>query len=144
MLYEQTQKSLKTLRLFTMSKNLETQRSQIETQGLCFEERLGLLLDLEITERKSRGISRGIQKARLRQDACKEDIDYRHPRGLEKSLMANLMTCDFVRKSQNLLITGPTGCGKSWLACALGNEACRQGLKTRYMRISHKIGRAHV
>ena len=139
MLYEQTQKSLKALRLFTMSKNLEAQRSQIETQGLCFEERLGLLLDLEITERKSRSISSGIQKARLRQDACKEDIDYRHPRGLEKSQMANLMTCEFVRKAQNLLITGPTGCGKSWLACALGNEVCRQGFKTRYMRISHML-----
>ena len=96
-------------------------------------------MDLEITERKSRGITRWIKQAHLRQDACIEDIDYRHPRGLEKSQVANLMTCDFIRKAHNLLITGPTGCGKSWIACALAKEACRQGLKARYIRMSQML-----
>ena len=70
-----------------------------------------------------------------RVSACVEDIDYRHVRGLEKSRMASLIALDWLRQSLNLCLTGPTGCGKTWLACALGNEACRRGFSVRYLRL---------
>jgi DNA replication protein DnaC len=77
----------------------------------------------------------GLKAAKLRVDACVEDIDYRHPRGLQKARMAQLASLDWIRQSLNLCLTGPTGCGKTWLACALGNQACRHGLSVRYLRL---------
>ncbi len=83
--------------------------------------------------------------AKLRQPAASvEDIDYRHPRGLERGRMASLVTCDFVRARQNLHITGPTGTGKSWLACAFGQQACRQGLLVRYERVPRLLESLHL
>ena len=139
MLYEQTQKGLRELRLATMAKALDEQQAQPHLQALSFEERLGLMVDRELSERRNRRIKRQLNQAKLRQEACAEDVDYRHPRGLDKSQMSNLFGCDFIRKAQNLLITGPTGCGKSWLACAFANQACRQGLSARYIRTTHLL-----
>ncbi len=134
MLNEQTEQSLRKMKLFGMATSFQEQQMQPELQALPFEERLGLMVDKELSDRKNRRMAALLRAAKLRQGACVEDIDYRHPRGLERSQMASLLTCDFIRRSQNLLITGPTGCGKSWIACALGNQACRQGLSVRYMR----------
>jgi len=135
MLMQQTLDKLRRLKLTGMCDALELQRAQPETHDLAFEERLALLVDREVLHRDNRRLDRLLKAAKLRVPACIEDIDYRHPRGLERSRMATLASCDWIRQSLNLCITGPTGCGKTWLACALGNQACRQGLSVRYLRV---------
>ncbi len=137
MLLNQTVEQLRRLRLSGMAAAFAQQLEQPELQALSFEERFSLLLDREITRREDRRLSRLLQLARLRQQACVEDIDYKHRRGLERSLMASLISGDWIRARHNLHLTGPTGTGKSWLACALGHQACRQGLSVRYERVPH-------
>lgn len=139
MLIEQTLQGLKKLRLNGMIHNLSQQIQQPEFQTLSFEERIGLMVDHEITERDNKRVKGLLKKARLRQPACIEDIDYRHPRGLERKQIAPLITCDFIYHHHNVFITGPTGCGKSWIACALGQQACRQGLSVRYVRVARLL-----
>ena len=136
MLLEQTMEQLRELKLYGVLVALEQQSNTIESHQLSFEERFSLLIDREIMDRGNRRITDLLRKARLRHLACIEDIDYQHPRGLDKSKMAVLISCDFIRHHQNLLITGPTGCGKSWLACAIGQQACRQRLSVRYIRMA--------
>ena len=102
---------------------------------LSFEERLSLLVDREVTERANRRLQYRLQKAKLHQSACGEDIDYRHPRGLDKTLMQHLLSGQWLERHLNCLITGPTGVGKTWLACALAHQACRQGYTARYLRL---------
>ena len=135
MLNQQTITQLHSLKLTGMLDALEQQQAQPHTHDLAFEERLALLVDREVLYRESRRLERLLKGARLRIQACVEDIDYRHPRGLEKSRMASLAGCDWIRQTHNLCITGPTGCGKTWLACALGNQACRQGMSVLYLRL---------
>ena len=135
MLHQHTMEQLRTLKLTGMLDALEQQLVQPQTHDLCFDERLALLVEREVLHRENRRLARLLKAARLRVNACVEDIDYRHPRGLEKSRMAALASCDWIRQSHNLCITGSTGCGKTWLACALGNQACRQGLAVRYLRL---------
>lgn len=134
MLIQQTLQHLRDLKLIGMADALKEQQKQPAMHALSFEERFGLLVDLEITDRSNRRLSNLLRQAKLRQHACVEDIDYLHPRGLIKNKMATLINCDFIHQHHNILITGPTGCGKSWLACALGQQACRQGLRVRYWR----------
>lgn len=132
------QASLTTLRgfkLFGMAEALEQQLGDPELQSLSFEERMGLLIDRESTSRENRRMTRLLRLAKLREQACFEDIDYRHPRGLQKSQFAPLAACNWVRKAQNICLSGPTGTGKTFLACALGHAACRQGLSVRYWRL---------
>nr|VFJ45193.1 MAG: DNA replication protein DnaC [Candidatus Kentron sp. DK]VFJ55966.1 MAG: DNA replication protein DnaC [Candidatus Kentron sp. DK] len=127
---------LHSLKLTGMAAALSLQWEQPATYAdLSFEQRLAMLLDREIMERENRRLTRLLQAAKLRIPACTEDIDYRHPRGLERAQMASLTSCHWIDYHQNLLITGPTGCGKTWLACALGNQACRQGIPVRYFRL---------
>ncbi len=135
MLNQQTTEQLRALKLTGMLEAWEQQREQPQTHDLSFDERLALLVEREILHRENRRLARLLKAAKLRVNACIEDIDYRHPRGLEKSRMAALASGDWIRQSLNLCITGPTGCGKTWLACALGNQACRQGLSVRYLRL---------
>ncbi|WP_295539161.1 ATP-binding protein, partial [Thiolapillus sp.] len=122
---------MRALKLTGMLEAWELQREQPQTHDLSFDERLALLVEREVLHRENRRLTRLLKAAKLRVNACVEDIDYRHPRGLEKTRMAALVSCDWIRQSLNLCITGPTGCGKTWLACALGNQACRQGLSVR-------------
>ena len=136
---------LHSLKLTGMASALSLQWEQPATYAdLAFEQRLAMLLDKEIMERENRRLTRLLQAAKLRIPACTEDIDYRHPRGLERAKMASLTSCHWIAHHQNLLITGPTGCGKTWLACALGNQACRQGISVRYYRLPRLLEQLRI
>lgn len=104
-------------------------------RSLTFEERLGLLVDLEWAYRQKRRLGRLLKLAKLRLPACMEDIDYQQPRGLDRAVVRSLATCQWVQQHQHILIVGPTGVGKTYLACALANAACRHGYSTRYYRV---------
>lgn len=95
---------------------------------------LGLLLDHEVTLRRQKRFEARSKRARLRQEASVEDVDFRAARGLDRALFLKLAGCDWVREHRHVLITGPTGVGKSWLACALGQKACRENLSVLYQR----------
>lgn len=135
MLPHPTLEKLNTLKFTGMVKALTEQTTLPDIEQLSFEERLGLLVDRELTERHDRRLKSRLRKARLKQDACIEDIDYRHRRGLDKSLLTRLSTCQWVKEQLNILITGPTGVGKTWLACALAQKACREGYTALYLRL---------
>ena len=135
MLTQHTLQKLHTLKLTGMLDAFEQQQSQPDTHDLSFEERLGLLVDREMLYRENKRLERLLRGAKLRINACIEDINYRHARGLDRSRMASLASCDWIRKQLNLCITGATGTGKTWLACAFGNQACRQGFSVRYLRV---------
>ena len=135
MLHRHTLEKLHALRLTGMATAFEQQLAQPASEELSFEDRFALLLDQEILYRDNRRLVRLLKAAKLRLNACVEDIDYRHPRGIERPLLSALSSCQWVQRHQNLCITGPTGTGKTWLACALGNQVCRQGLSVRYLRL---------
>jgi DNA replication protein DnaC len=135
MLIHPTLHTLKTLNLFGMAEALERQLQQPDLQALSFEERLGLLVDSEVAVRDNRRLTRLLRQAKFKVAACIEDIDYRHPRGLKRSQVAPLLTGEWIRAHQNLCLVGPTGSGKTWLACAWGNLAARLGCPVRYMRL---------
>jgi len=135
MLMEQTLNSLKALRLPGMATAFEEQQLSAAASSLSFDERFSLLVDRELTWRENRRVSRLLREARLKSSqACVEDVRYGNGRKLDKALMAQLASCQWIRGHQNLVMTGATGCGKTWLACALGNAACRQGLSVAYVR----------
>jgi DNA replication protein DnaC len=135
MLTHPTLDKLQSLRLSGMYQALLEQMTMPAIGDLSFEARLGLLVDRELTDRDARRLKTRLHKAKLRQAACIEDIDYRHPRGLDKALMMRLATCQWVREHHNVLMTGPTGIGKTWLACALGQQACREGYSVLSARL---------
>ena len=111
-------------------------QSNSDAASLAREDWLGLVLDREVTARDSKRLARRLSQARLRQNAVVEDTDFRAPRGLDRALFHKLAGCDWIRQSQHLVISGPTGVGKSWLACALGHKACREGVSVLYRRAS--------
>src|SRR5437660_4216506 len=135
MLTHPTLDKLQALKLHGMVQALSEQRTMPDITALNFEERLGLLVDREMSERDNRRLKTRLHQAKLRQNACIEDLDYRHPRGLDKSLMTRLALCQWIRDRHNVLITGPTGIGKTWIACALGQKACRDGFTVLYLRL---------
>jgi len=112
---------------------VEMQRNST-ADDLSREDWLGLLIDREATAREGKRLARRLRQARLRQNAVIEDTDLRTPRGLDRGLFQKLATCGWIRENQHLLIGGPTGVGKSWLACALGHKACRDGFSVMYRR----------
>lgn len=136
MLSHPTLEQLNNLRLAGMAQALQEQWEMEGISELGFEERLGLLVEREAVVRESRRLQTRLRKAKLRQNASIEDIDFKHPRGLDRSLVMKLSDCQWVRKHQNLIITGPTGVGKSYLACAFAQKACREGYSAIYLRIS--------
>ncbi len=135
MLTHPTLDKLHTLRLAGMAKAFQEQLDMPDIDALSTAERIGLMADRELTERDNRRLTTRLRKAKLRHQGAVEDIDYRHPRGLEKSLMKKLATSQWVREHLNVLICGPTGIGKSWLACALAHKACRDGFTALYARL---------
>jgi DNA replication protein DnaC len=133
-LNEPTVEKLAALKLQGMMRAFEEQRRSEEFASLSFEQRLGLLVDREITERENRRLHTRLKQAKLRHQSCMEAIDYRQPRGLDKSLLTSLASCQWIRQHLNVLIIGPTGVGKSFIACALAHRACLEGFKVRYFR----------
>jgi DNA replication protein DnaC len=123
-----------------MAKALEEQLQASDIDDLRFEDRLGLLIDREVTVRNDRRQQTRLRKAKLRQkNACIEDIDFRSHRGLDKELILSLSSCDWIGQHRNVLITGPTGVGKTFLACALAQKACREGYTVQYLRLSRLL-----
>ena len=135
MLRHPTLDTLQRLRLTGMYNALHEQLQMPESASLSFEERLGLLLDREASERATRRLRTRLTQARLRANAAIEDLDYRSHRGLDRALMLRLAGCQWLGEHLNVLITGPTGVGKTWIACALANKACREGFSARYLRL---------
>jgi DNA replication protein DnaC len=126
---------LHALGLHGMAKGFKELDTQSEAAGLTHAEWLTLLLEHEATLRRQKRFESRARAAKLRQAASVEDADFRAVRGLDRSLFIKLASCDWIRQHHNLLITGPCGVGKSWLACALGQKACREDLSTAYHRI---------
>jgi DNA replication protein DnaC len=136
MLIHHSLEQLRGLRLEGMARAFEEQLAQPAAAALSFEERLAQLIDRELLLRDGKRVDRLLKAARIKVGAaCPEDVDYRAARGLERSQFAALATCQWIGHHQNCLITGPTGSGKTWLACALANAACRQGLSAYYVRL---------
>ena len=139
MLTHPTVDKLLQLRCTGMAKALAEQLDAPEVEALAFEERLGLLVDRELTERHSRQLTNRLRRARLKHQACIEDIDFRHRRGLDRQVVLGLADGRWVRDHLNVLISGPTGIGKSWLACAFAHSACRNGHSALYVRVSRLL-----
>jgi DNA replication protein DnaC len=139
MLKHPTLDKLHALKLTGMAAALADQSATPDITDLSFEERLGLLVDREMTERDNRRMTSRLRRAKLRHAAILEDLDYRNSRGLDKGLIQSLAGCQWVKEHLNVLITGPTGVGKTWLACALAHKACREGYTAQYVRLARLL-----
>lgn len=139
MLIHQTIEQLQKMRLHGMVKMLEEQRSNVDLQALSFEDRLSMCVDAEIHDREDRRLKRILKAARLKVSACPEDVDFSARRGLDRQVFSMLTTCDWIHSCLNTLITGPTGTGKTWIACALGQQAARKGYSVIYKRLSRLL-----
>jgi DNA replication protein DnaC len=140
MLIHPTLAKLEALRLFGMLRALNDQLQLTECHSLSFEERLGLLVDREATERENQKVAARLKRAHLREAAAPEDVDFRPARGLDRVQFLALCSCEWIRSRDNLLITGPTGVGKTYLACALAQKACREGYAAHYARTGRLLG----
>lgn len=124
------------MRLTAMADAFRIQMDDVNMKEVPFEDRFGMLVDIEYTSRKNNRLKRLIKRAQFEQpDACVPDIDYKHGRKLNKTLIQNLATCDYMTEYRNIFITGATGSGKSYLACALGMEACKRYHTVKYVRL---------
>jgi DNA replication protein DnaC len=135
MLNQQTLDKLYIMKLLGMADGFKEQLQQPSFQDLSFDQRFGMLVDGQWTWKENKRLKRLLKDAKLKLQACVEDIDYKTSRGIEKSVLMNLTSCNWIRNHQNLLISGPTGVGKTFLACALAQKACREGFRTFYLRI---------
>lgn len=139
MLLTPTIEKLRELKFRGMLKCLEEQLNSNAVKKMSFEERLGLLVDEELLDRENRRLTSRLRQASLKQRACIEDIDFKHPRNLEKSIIMDLKKCKWIKDHHNILITGLTGVGKSYIACALGHKACLEGYRSLYVRVSRLL-----
>jgi DNA replication protein DnaC len=140
MLTNPTVDKLRALNLTGMARALGEQLERADYQALAFEERLGLLVDREAQDRDNRRLARNLQAAKLRSDACLEDVDFRHPRGLDRAQVLGLADARWVAAHQNILVTGPTGSGKTFVSCALAHAALRRGHTALYLRAPRLLG----
>jgi DNA replication protein DnaC len=134
MLDQQTLDKLYTLKLTGMAEAFSDQINQPDLDKLTFAERFGLIVDRQWTWKENNRMERYLKNARMKINACVEDVDYKTPRGIDQSVMMSLISCDWVKRHHNIIITGPTGAGKTFLACALTNKACREGYRALYVR----------
>lgn len=134
MLIEQTIEKLNQMKLNSMAAALREQMGNADYQSLTFEDRISLLVDRQFDEKESRALTRRLQVARLKTPAVVEDIDFATPRGLDRAATLSIAECEFVRSHRNVIITGPTGVGKTYIACAIANKACRMKHTIRYFR----------
>ncbi len=135
MLMEPTLEKLYDMRLNAMAQAFKDQINHPSIHELSFDERFSLLVDQQWTWQEERKMKRLLQNAKLKINACIEDIDFKAPRGIEKSVILRLANCDWIRNAQNIIITGPTGVGKTYLACAFANKACRMSFSAFYIRL---------
>jgi len=134
MLTEPTIEKLYAMKLNGMADAFTEQLAQPDLNDLCFEERFTLLVERQWTWKENRRMTRLLRTAKLKDSACIEDLDFRTPRGLDKSVILRLVNADWINKAQNIIISGPTGVGKTYLACALANSACRNSFTSLYKR----------
>ncbi|HAT8127275.1 TPA: IS21-like element helper ATPase IstB [Legionella pneumophila] len=126
---------LKTLRCQGMLEAFQEQLATPDINQLSFDERFALLIEREYLARENRRLINRLRQAKLKEEACMEDIDYAPERQLSKTVITRLAECSFIARKENILLTGPTGAGKTYLACAFANQACRQGYGARYIRL---------
>ena len=139
MLVEQTMEKLNAMKLHGAAAELRQWLERPKDKDLAPADLVGLVVDAEWLSREQKKLTGRLRNAKLRQQAAIEDIDYGHPRGLVKSVMQDLATSRWATAHQNVILTGPTGVGKSYLACALGQKACRDGLTVAYRRTSRLL-----
>jgi DNA replication protein DnaC len=147
MLNQPTLEKLQTMKLYGMADAFRAQLETADTSQLSFEERFAMLVDQQWLWKENRALARRLRAAKLKERGVIEDIDYQHPRGLDRKLMRTLATSEWVRQHQNLLLIGPTGIGKTWLGCALAQRACRDGftiLHKRSAELFRDLAVAHV
>ena len=132
MLIEQTMEKLYAMKLNGMAEAWNEQRENPQSGDLSFDDGLAILVDRQWIWKENRALNTRLKYAKLRQAACLEDVDFRHPRGLKRATINQLASCEWIKHHQNCLITGPTGVGKSYLACALAQKACREGYRALY------------
>src|SRR6516225_4530078 len=136
MLHQPTIEKLHTMKLHGMADAFRAQLETTELHQLSFEERFALLVDRQWLWKENRALARRLQAAKLNQRAVIEDVNYQYPRGLDRQLWRTLASSQWVRQKLNLVLLGPTGIGKSWLACALAQKACRDGFSVLHKKTS--------
>jgi DNA replication protein DnaC len=147
MLNQPTLEKLQTMKLHGMADAFRLQLETTDTSQLSFEERFAMLVDQQWLWKENRALARRLRTAKLKERGVIEDIDYQHPRGLDRKLIRTLASSEWVRQHQNLLLIGPTGIGKTWLGCALAQKACRDGFTILHKRSSElfrDLAVAHV
>ena len=140
MINQQTYKQLTDMKLYGLAAAFGDYLQRPTHDALSFEERFGMMVEREHRERQQRRLKKRLTQAKLREPACIEDIDYQQPRGLDRSVLQRLQSCQWVTEHQNILLTGATGLGKTWIACALVNRACREGFSALYLRAPRILG----
>jgi DNA replication protein DnaC len=147
MLNQPTLEKLQAMKLHGMADAFRAQLETTDTSQLSFEERFAMLVDQQWLWKENRALARRLRAAKLKERGVVEDIDYQHPRGLDRKLLRTLASSEWVRQHQNLLLIGPTGIGKTWLGCALAQKACRDGFTILHKRASElfrDLAVAHV
>ena len=144
---EQTLSKLYAMKLNGLADAYEEQQKQPKINELSFNERFSMLVERQWLWKENRALQNRLTYAQLKEQACLEDLDFRESRGLKRSVIEQLSSCDWVRQNQNVIVTGPTGTGKTYLACALANKACRESYRALYYygpKLFREVTTAHA